>query len=56
MYKYFSEAVRELHNVTWPTRRQTIFITVGVLIFVVLSSGLVGGLDYGILLALGNLL
>lgn len=54
--KYFSEAIRELHNVTWPTRRQTIFITVGVLIFVILASGLVGGLDYGITVLFNNFL
>lgn len=46
--KYFSDAVRELHNVTWPTRRQTIFITVAVLFFVLISAGFVGGTDYGI--------
>lgn len=56
MGKYFSEAVRELHNVTWPTRRQTIFITVGVLIFVLLSAGLIGGLDFGISALLGQFL
>lgn len=46
--KYFSGAVRELHNVTWPTRRQAVWSAIIVLVFVFVFSGLVGLLDYGL--------
>ena len=44
--EYFGGAVRELHNVTWPTRHQTILITTGVIIFVLLCSLFIGGVDF----------
>lgn len=43
---YFSGAVRELHNVTWPTHRQAITITTGVIIFVLICSLFIGGVDF----------
>lgn len=52
---YFRGAVRELHNITWPTRRQATLSAIGVLIFVVIAAALLGGLDYLLSIGFGEL-
>lgn len=48
---YFRESFQELHQVSWPTRRQAVKITVIVAIFMTVSAVLLGFADQ--LLALG---
>jgi preprotein translocase SecE subunit len=43
--KYLKESFAELHNVTWPTRKQGIRITTIVFIFMVVSAVLLGFVD-----------
>ncbi|MDA1208817.1 MAG: preprotein translocase subunit SecE [bacterium] len=43
---YINDAIAELHHVRWPTRQQSIRLSTIVLIFVAVSSGLFGFLDY----------
>lgn len=49
--QYFQESFQELHNVTWPTKRQAVKITVLVLIFMLVSAVVLGLVDE--LLAIG---
>ncbi|PIZ72839.1 preprotein translocase subunit SecE [Candidatus Peregrinibacteria bacterium CG_4_10_14_0_2_um_filter_43_11] len=42
---YLQESFRELHNVTWPTRKQAVRITSIVFIFMMISAFLLGILD-----------
>lgn len=44
--KFFSEAFTEIRQVTWPTGRDTIRLTMAVFIFAVLFSIFVGFLDF----------
>lgn len=43
--KFFSEVVAELTKVTWPTRAETIKLTVAVIIISLLVGLFIGGLD-----------
>jgi preprotein translocase subunit SecE len=43
--KYFRESFQDLHNVTWPTRKQSIRITTIVFIFMIVAAILLGFLD-----------
>lgn len=43
--KYLKESFAELHNVTWPTRKQGIRITTIVFIFMVISAAALGLVD-----------
>jgi preprotein translocase SecE subunit len=43
---YFQEAVRELHQVRWPTRQQAVRLSVIVLIFTIISALFFGGVDF----------
>ena len=43
--QYFQGAVQELNNVTWPTRKQAIRISVIVFIFMVVSAIVLGIVD-----------
>ncbi len=45
LQKYFSDALRELHQVTWPTRQQAVRITVIVFIFMAVTAVVLGALD-----------
>jgi preprotein translocase SecE subunit len=45
--KYFKESWAEIKLVEWPNRRQTVNLTFAVLIFSVVFSVIVAGLDYG---------
>ena len=46
LFNYFSESRAELAKVNWPTRREAAGLTVAVLIFTVVISIFVGGLDF----------
>lgn len=48
---YFQESFQELHQVSWPTRRQAVKITVIVFIFMLISAAILGVTDE--LLSLG---
>ncbi|MFA5853512.1 MAG: preprotein translocase subunit SecE [Patescibacteria group bacterium] len=50
--RYFYEAKEELEKVAWPTRRQTIISTLIVIGVSVGTAAVLGGLDYGLNLAL----
>ena len=43
--KYIRESVAELHNVTWPTRKQSIRITTIVFVFMIAAALILGFLD-----------
>ena len=49
--KYIQDSIKELHNVTWPTKKQAIRITTIVFIFMMASALFLGVVDY--LLATG---
>lgn len=43
--KYIRDSFAELHNVTWPTRKQGIRITTIVFIFMIVAAAILGFLD-----------
>jgi len=49
--QYFRDSVAEFNNITWPTRKQAVRISVIVLAFMVASAAVLGTLDQ--LLAVG---
>ncbi|MBN2087799.1 preprotein translocase subunit SecE [Candidatus Peregrinibacteria bacterium] len=49
--KYIRESIQELHNVTWPTKKQAIRITTIVFIFMIVAAAILGFVDQ--LLAVG---
>lgn len=44
--RYFRETVGELRKVSWPTRQETINLTIVVVIVLVAMSAFLGTLDY----------
>lgn len=44
--RYFSEVMLELRKVSWPTREETIQMTVLVVVVSAIVSAYLGGLDY----------
>lgn len=44
--KYFKDSFAELHNVSWPTKKQGIKLTTIVFIFMILSAAALGVVDY----------
>lgn len=46
--KYFRDAWKEIRQVTWPTRSETLRLTLAVFIFSVIFAVFVGLLDYGL--------
>lgn len=44
--KYFADSWSEMKRVTWPSRKETIRLTIGVLVFSVVITGLIFLLDY----------
>ena len=44
--RYLRETIAELRKVTWPTRPDALRLTALVLVVVVISSLVLGGLDY----------
>ncbi len=53
---YIKEVIAEAHHVTWPTRKQTIYFTLAVLVISVLVAYYLGLLDYLFAQGLGILL
>lgn len=45
LVKYIKDSIAELHNVTWPTRKQGIRITTIVFIFMIVAALVLGLLD-----------
>lgn len=46
--KFFRDAWRELRLVTWPTRKETIRLTIAVFVFAFVFAVFVGILDFGL--------
>jgi len=46
-FKFFGETIAELKKVVWPTRQETVRLTVMVLIVCVIVGIILGTLDYG---------
>lgn len=44
--KYFNEVIQELKKVTWPSKQQTIDMTILVLVVSVIIAIYLSGLDY----------
>lgn len=44
--KYIRESIQEIHNVTWPTRKQAIRITTIVFIFMIVAAAILGVVDH----------
>lgn len=42
---YFKNSIREFNNVTWPTRKQAIRISVIVFVFMIISAIVLGIVD-----------
>ena len=53
---YLKEVRAEMKNITWPTRRQTVFYTITVLAISVLVAYYLGLLDFGFSAGLGKIL
>ncbi len=43
---YFKGSVQEFNNVTWPTRKQAIRISMIVFVFMIISAIILGAVDY----------
>jgi preprotein translocase subunit SecE len=43
---YFKDSVQELSKVTWPTKKQTIEMTIAVIVVVLLVGFYLGGIDF----------
>jgi preprotein translocase SecE subunit len=48
LFRFFAEAWRELKEVNWPTRRETIKLTFAVFIFAFVFSAAIGLVDFGL--------
>lgn len=46
--KFFRNSWREIRQVTWPTGRETVRLTIAVFIFAVVFAAIVGVLDFGL--------
>jgi len=47
LFRYFSEIFNELKKVVWLSRREVAYLTGMVLIVVIITGIVLGGLDYG---------
>lgn len=56
IFQFFKESYQELSKVVWPTRKETIEMTVAVLIITVVIGFYLGGVDYLLTKALTFLL
>ena len=54
--QYLKEVKAEMNNITWPTRNQTIFYTITVLVISVLIAYYLGLLDFGFSAGLSKIL
>jgi preprotein translocase subunit SecE len=46
VFNYFKESKEELSKVTWPTKKQTIEMTIAVIVVVLVVGFYLGGLDF----------
>ena len=46
-FSFFSEVIAELRKAHWPTRQETLRLSVLVLLVCVIVGGILGALDYG---------
>jgi preprotein translocase subunit SecE len=46
-FRFFGEIIAELRKVVWPTRQETIRLTIMVLIVCLIVGIILGALDYG---------
>jgi preprotein translocase subunit SecE len=46
-FSFFGEVIGELKKVRWPTKQETIRLSILVLIICILAGAILGGLDYG---------
>ena len=53
---FFAEAVAELKKAHWPTRQETLRLSLLVLIVCIVVGGILGALDYGFTRLLSDLL
>jgi preprotein translocase subunit SecE len=47
LLNYFAASRAELAKVTWPSRRQTLKLTIQVIVFSLLFAAMLGAFDYG---------
>lgn len=45
---YFKDAWKELGKITWPTRKQSIRLTIAVAVFSLVFALLIGAIDFGL--------
>lgn len=45
---YIQNAIQELNHVTWPTKAQTIRISIIVIAFILISAAILGAVDFGL--------
>lgn len=45
---YIQNAIQELNHVTWPTKAQTIRISIIVIAFIIISAIVLGVVDFGL--------
>ena len=43
--QYFQDSIKDFNNVTWPTRKQAIRISVIVFVFMIISAIILGAVD-----------
>ena len=46
---FFKDVYSEMQKVVWPTRKQTLFYTIQVIVFCVLVAVILGAADFGLL-------
>ncbi len=46
---FFKDVYGEMQKVVWPTRKQTLFYTIQVIVFCVVVAVILGAADYGLL-------
>ena len=45
---YFRESWLELGKISWPSREQTVRLTIAVIIFSIILAGFIGAVDFGL--------
>jgi preprotein translocase subunit SecE len=46
-FSFFGEVISELKKVRWPTRQETVRLSILVLVITILAGAILGGVDYG---------
>jgi preprotein translocase subunit SecE len=47
-FKFFRDIIAELKKVTWPTWRQTAYLTAVIIVICLVVGLILGGLDFGL--------